>query len=220
MNSGRLRAATATATLAVALAACGGGGGRAPSRSRSGVHTGAATSTPSSAPAALRVPPAFAGRLLRSNELSGFRVSDVSVYTSAGGLVSSEQLGSAQSTAELRMLERAGFAAAVREDLYQGGNAALSQTERFTSPAGARYALRSSVGEFQRLGQGTHYLPFPVSGVPGAVGFVLGNPGGTGINIAFSSGDFYYLVGRIGSGPGPEQQLTAAARLLYGRVRG
>ncbi len=64
--------------------------------------------------------------------------------------------------------------------------------------------------------------PFPVTGIPGAIGFGGSGQGSSGINVAFDEGDYYYLVGQSVSalGPGPEHALIAAAQSLYHRVHG
>jgi hypothetical protein len=50
------------------------------------------------------------------------------------------------------------------------------------------------------------------------VGFRLGQAGRAGSNVAFSDGEYYYLLGEEGSGSGPQRALGAAARNLYHRV--
>jgi hypothetical protein len=210
-----LRAVAAGTIAAVSLAACGGGADR---RHAGAGQTIPSPTTTSATSAPVRPPPGFAGRLLTDNELRGFLITDAVAYTTAGRLVSSEGGSAAEASAELRMLTANGFEAAAREDLDKGGEAGLSLVERFASPAAARRALFFYVAQFRDAGRATHFTPFAVGGLPGA-GFVLGNPGGTGVNIAFRAGDYYYLIGRVGSGPGPEAGLLAAARSLYDRVK-
>ena len=67
---------------------------------------------------------------------------------------------------------------------------------------------------------GGAYAPFKVSGIPGAVGFSIGGVNGGGLNIAFTDGAYYYLVGQDGGSQTAVANLTAAARDLYHRVHG
>jgi hypothetical protein len=117
------------------------------------------------------------------------------------------------------MLRRDGFRAGLREDLTNGGTPGLSVVEQLRSPAAARDTLAFEASQFKALAKapGT-YTPFSVSGIPGAVGFTLSGPGGSGINIAFSDASYYYLVGQVGGGTTAIAQLTGAARHLYHRV--
>jgi hypothetical protein len=208
----RLLAAAAGTGITLALGACGGGGG--------GGHASSnPTTTTTVAGSSAHPPSEFAGRLLQDNELTGFLISDFSVYRTAGGFVSSEQLSPAAAAAETRMLARNGFRVAAEEDLNRHGMAGLSLVERFGSPAAARTALRFYVAKFRRAGGANDFAFFPVAGVPGAVGFRLGGAGGAGSNVAFADGDYYYLLGEEGSGSGPQDSLGAAARRLYHHVR-
>jgi hypothetical protein len=68
------------------------------------------------------------------------------------------------------------------------------------------------------------WIPFAVSGIPGAVGFEQtgSGPAGGGSNVGFVSGPYAYVVG-AGWGNGAQnvisnQTLIAAARKLYSRV--
>jgi hypothetical protein len=119
------------------------------------------------------------------------------------------------------MLARDGFLVGAREDLMNGGTPGLSTVQQFRSPAAARDALRLYVSQSKAPGSpGGSYAPFKVSGIPGAVGFSLGGAKGGGINIAFTEGAYYYLVGQVGGSPQTIANLTAAAQHLYHRVHG
>lgn len=213
---GLFRLLAAGAGITLALGACGGGGGSGGGHASSKPASISTTTTAAGSPA--HPPPEFAGRLLRDNELTGFLVSDFSVYRTAGGFVSSEQLSPAAAAAETRMLAASGFRVAVKEDLNHQGMAGLSLVERFGSPAAAHAALRFYVAKFRRAGGANEFAFFPVAGVPGALGFRLGGAGGAGSNVAFADGDYYYLLGEEGSGSGPQNSLGAAARRLYHHV--
>jgi hypothetical protein len=151
----------------------------------------------------------------------------VSVYTTAGEWVSSpsDQQPPDQAAAEKAMLTREGFRAGATENLANasGGSAGgLSVVEQFRSPTAARHALAFYVSQQKEpkveSTEGT-YASFRVSGIPGAVGYTLGGATG-GANIAFTQGDYYYLVGREGGSLSAIAGLNAAARRLYQRMRG
>jgi hypothetical protein len=112
------------------------------------------------------------------------------------------------------MLNRDGFRLGARENLMSGGIAGLSVVQQFRSLAAARDALAFYASQFKALGAtGGPYAPFRVSGIQGGVGFSLGGVNG-GINIVFSDGANYYLVGREGGSATAIANLTAAERPL------
>jgi hypothetical protein len=118
-------------------------------------------------------------------------------------------------------LRQDGFVAGLGERLHWQANDidGLSVTAQLDSASHARAYMKSVYSA------NPSYRPrFPVSGIPGAVGF--GSIGGDrgGINVVFADGDFVYLVG-AGWGPRSKHpptkaQLVAAAALLYRRVHG
>lgn len=207
---GRLVAGLAVGLL---VAGCGGGGHHAAPPA----PVSATTATVARVPVRLRR--GIAGRLLQDNELAGFLVARVAVYTSAGALVSAEQLSPADARAESAMLSSAGFRQGAREELDHQGVAGLSLVERFGSSAGARQALRFDVARVRRQAATSDFASFPVSGIPGAIGFQLGGAGGSGSNVVFTAGDYLYVVGVEGAGAGPQDSLSAAAGRLYRRAR-
>jgi hypothetical protein len=118
------------------------------------------------------------------------------------------------------MLNRDGFRVAAQENL--GGTSGVSLVEQFRSPGAARDALAFYVAQFKAPAAAAYagaYAPFKVSGIPGAVGYSLGGAAG-GINIAFSDGAYYYLVGQDGNSATAIANLNTAARQLYHRVHG
>jgi hypothetical protein len=118
------------------------------------------------------------------------------------------------------MLDRDGFRIGARENLTSSGTPGLSAVEQFRSPAAARDAFRLYASQFKTPAPSAGaYAPFHVSGIPGAIGFSIGGTSG-GINIAFTDGAYYYLVGRVGGSKGDIADLTAAAQHLYHRVHG
>jgi hypothetical protein len=209
---GEGRAFAFGAVVAVLVAACGSSG-----------HKVSTTTRKSSSSAASANPPrsGIRARLLTNNELAGFQSVGVSIYTNPSGWLSGDQgVPAAQKAAEQAMLKRDGFRAGARENLMNGGTPGLSLVEQFRSPGAARDAFALYRSQFKAPGatDGT-YAPFHVPGIPGAMGFSLGGSGG-GINIAFSDGAYYYLVGRIGGSPTTTASLIAAAQHLYHRVHG
>jgi len=123
------------------------------------------------------------------------------------------------SPTDLTTLEQEGFVAGLGEHLHWQANDVdgLSVASQVDSAAHARAYLKSIY-----LSDPSSERRFPVSGIPGAIGFgsIVGNQGG--INVVFADGDFVYLVG-AGWGPKAKDpptkaQLIAAATLLYHRV--
>ena len=155
--------------------------------------------------------------MLTSNELAGFHAADAVVQTSPDNWVSSEQLLADEAAAEKAMLRRDGFRAGVHEDLMNGGTGAASIVEQFRSPQAAADAQAFYLKQFRALGR---YAPFKVTGIPHAAGFSVGGVNGGGINIVFSDGAYYHLVGREAGSPAAVAKLNAAARHLYQRVHG
>jgi hypothetical protein len=188
-------------------------------------HRSSSTTTARTSTAARDGSPAIGirSRLLTNNELAGFKPVGVSLYKTPSSWIAVEQLPAGQATAEKEMLHRNGFRLGVHEDLMSAGTGGASIVEQFRSPAAARdafafYASQYKSPESQAFG-GT-YAPFKVSGIPGAVGFSLGGVNGGGINIVFTDGAYYYLVGQEGGSASAIAHLAAAARHLYDRVHG
>jgi hypothetical protein len=157
--------------------------------------------------------------VLTSNELAGFRVADVLVHTTPNSWVSGEQIPADRAAAENAMLK--GFRAGVHEDVMSGeGTGGASVVEQFRSPQAAADALGFYLTQFEaNPASAGAYQPFKVTGIPHAVGFSLGASAG-GINIIFSDGAYYYLVGQEGGSTAAIANLNTAARHLYHRVHG
>jgi hypothetical protein len=160
-----------------------------------------------------------------SNELAGFTSAGVAVYTTAREWVSNpnDQQTADQAAAEKAMLTREGFKTGAVENLTgPAPDQGLSMVEQFRSPTAAREALGFYISHQKepkvQSTDGT-YAAFKISGIPGAVGFTLGGATG-GANIAFTHGDYYYLIGREGGSPPAIAGLDAAARHQYQRVAG
>jgi hypothetical protein len=95
----------------------------------------------------------------------------------------------------------------------------VSIAEQFKTPAGARGEVANTLRLFKAT-TASSYKSFPVTGIPGAVG--LGQTGQQGgVNVAFASGDYFYLVGaQLPAAASSEAKVIAAAKRLYGRVHG
>ena len=111
------------------------------------------------------------------------------------------------------MLKRDGFRAGVHEDLMSGGTGGASIVEQFRSPQAAADALGFYLKRSKAFGP---YAQFKVTGIPHAAGFSLGG----GINIVFSDGAYYYLIGQEAGSTAAIANLNTAARHLYHRVHG
>jgi hypothetical protein len=201
---------TTGVAVAVVFSGCGSGDNKA--STTSGSSSSSSTTAASPPTSGLR------SRVLTSNELAGFHAAAASVHTTPDSWVSAEQLPADQAAAEKAMLKRDGFRAGVHEDLTGGGTGGASIVEQFRSPQAAADALGFYRKQSKALGG--LYAPFKVTGIPHAVGFSLGGVNGGGINIDFSDGAYYYLVGREAGSKGAIADLNTAARHLYQRVHG
>jgi hypothetical protein len=210
MGSGRaLFFGIAAAAL---VAGCGGGGHRqSTTSSTQSSSTNASAGNPSNG---------IRARLLTRNELAGFRPVGVSISKTRSSWVSGEPgVPPDQQAAETAMLKRDGFRIGARENLANGSTPGLSVVEQFRSPSAERDAFALYSSQFKAPGSSAgKYAPFKVRGIPGAVGFSLGGANGGGINIAFGSGAYYYLVGQVGGSVKTIDNLVAAAQHLYHRV--
>jgi len=169
------------------------------------------------------------GRVLRAGELPGF-VPKERPATVASVAAWNKVAPSGGIDVEAR-LRRAGFVAAVREDLNGTSGsyeAALAVVVRLGSPEAARAEIAQQVRDFAdqpNRGGVKMQTPFPVPGIPGASGWTsTGNDGFSGHNIIFADGPFTYLLG-MGWGsqaksPPTPAQLIAATRALFKRVHG
>ena len=187
------------------LAACGGG-----SDKTSTAATSAPAATASGATAGI------ASRVLRNNDLKGFTGTRPAVAKTASGWLAATQTPTQDVASETNRLTRLGFVAGAHEDLTGSGRDGASIVEQFKSPAGARSELAKVVKGF-RAGTGGP-TTFPVPGIPGAVGLAA-----TGAeNVAFTSGNYYYLVGAIVPAVNARSKaaIIAAATHLYRRVHG
>jgi hypothetical protein len=171
-----------------------------------------------SAPTAHRA--GILGRVLTNNELKGFTGSPQPIATNARTWLDGEQ--DPELYVDRSRLTRLGFVRGVRENLSDGGAGGLSTVAQFPSNKAARAELAGEIAE-DKNGSGGPYKAFAVPAIPDADGFTLIASGSGGINIAFTKGPYFYLVGQeVGPSTGPissdTANLTAAAKHLYRRV--
>jgi hypothetical protein len=179
---------------AVLVAGCGGSGG------------GHRTSTAG-----------FAGQVLTNSELPGFSGAKPTVQRGASAWLTDIETPTRQTVSQRAELNRLGFVAGVHKNLIgPRGRAGVSNVEAYRSPDAARAELAAEVRKLKKI---SGYVPFPVTGIPGAVGIGFRNP--PGINVAFTSGDNFYVVGeRLYSlTENAERMLIDAARHLYHRLK-
>jgi hypothetical protein len=166
---------------------------------------------------ALASPLPLAQRVLRAGDFLGLRpVSSPHVISNARTWSNTFALAATPT-----MLKQEGFVAGLGEHLRWRANDidGLSVTAQLNSADHARAYMKGVYSA------DPSYRPrFPVSGIPGAIGFGSIGGNGGGINVVFADGDFVYLVG-AGWGPSSKHpptkaQLVAAAALLYHRVHG
>jgi hypothetical protein len=198
---------TSFVAVAVVLTGCGSGGDNTASSTGGSASSSSAATSP--AATGLR------SRVLTSNELPGFHAAGISVFTTPDSWIALDQSPPDQAAAEKAMLKRDGFRAAVHEDLRSDSADGASIVVRFRSPQAAADGLRFYVKRFRALGL---YATFKVTGVPGAVGYTIGGADAGGVNIVFTDGAYYYLVGRERGGKAGIAKLQTAAQRLYNRV--
>lgn len=197
--------------LCLPVAACGGSSKTHSSSSASQPSSTSSSATlPAGAPAGLA---GVRGRVLARNEMKGYVPGRRALGTGAQAWVVVDQFPSGQRAA--RRLQRLRFIAGLREDLTGPGPnnlPGLSTVEQFGSAAAARSEIANAIGSAPR---------FPVSGIPGARGF---GAAGSGYNVVFATGAYFYLVGAAAGPPGATGAPTpatviAGAQHLYNRVK-
>lgn len=219
MPIGRVAALLATLSLCLVASGCG-------SESHATHTTAAAAPTspppPGAPPAAAPsgVAAQLARRVLGNGQLAGMVVAAGSMAIGdAASWAGGQNLSGAALTKEVDRLRRLGFVAALPENLTTKGNAdrfGLSLVEQFSSSQSAKAELADATN---RAGLS---VKFPVSGIPGAIGFESTGGTGGGRNVAFADGRYYYLVGDGWNSSSkdavPRDKLIAAALTLYRKV--
>lgn len=195
---GRARSSSGALAIlsALSLAACGG------------------SSSPKANDAALR------HGALTAGQLGGMAPETTAPDNNITDWVAGESMSGAQAQAESARLRKIGFVAGISEQLASPTNRdryGLTIAEQFKDAQGAKAELTHTVAT---VGTPTS---FPVPGVPGARGFEQDGATG-GRNIAFTHGDYYYLIGsgwQVKAADGvPRAAMIVAAQKLYHRVAG
>jgi hypothetical protein len=162
----------------------------------------------------------LSGRVLSSGELAGMKVNGPDrVITGASAWVARTGDPSSNQKAQTARLRKLGFVAGVYESLITNENrGGISAVQQFAS---AKSAMAQLAYESTTNGPWTD---FPVHGIPDARGFESISDSGSGRNVAFTDGVYYYIVGAGWSG-GPADAVSrdavaAAALVLYRRVHG
>lgn len=175
----------------------------------------------SSASAAGVQPLSLTGRVLPGSALPGFvtpsplRV----VHRPLSWATTVER--SAAPAREAARLDHLGFVAGVDEALhgrYPLAAAAISLVERYHSAAGARAELAHQRQLILRNRDGQKLTVVRSVGIPGAFAWSVTSHRITGVNVMFTSGAYYYVVGSSaapGTGAAPTMhQMINAAQLL------
>jgi hypothetical protein len=195
---------------ALMLAGCGGSSHKTSTATSAPATTAATTANTSTS--------SLTSRVLTSNELTGFTGSQPSVDHTVSAWLAHTKNPSVQVVSETKRLTRLAFIAGATENLTgANGRDGLSLVEQFRTPGGARSELANEHKLFKATVPG--YEPFAVPGIPGSFGYAAQGPG---LNVAFASGDYYYLVGEFVSvvSATSEATITAAAQRLYRGVHG
>jgi hypothetical protein len=147
--------------------------------------------------------------LLTDNEIPGFTAARPTVYRTESAW---EKAG---------WPTVPGFVVGAKENLtHVGGRAGVSAVAKLRSASAARAELAAELRTFKSNDVG-YYSPFRVTGIPGALGLAeTGEPGG--INVAFTSGHYFYVVGEEASSvtSAGEHSVELAAQHLYHRSSG
>jgi hypothetical protein len=202
------RALLAGVAAPLVLAGCGGSSDKASTATTSANAANTSTSS-------------IASHVLAGGEIPpGFTPKRPLVANTVKGYLTATETPPDQVAPETKRLTRLGFVAGAHEDLLgSGGHDGVSIAEQFKTPAGARGEVANARRLFKATTAGS-YKAFPVTVIPGALG--LGQTGQQGgVNVAFASGDYFYLVGaQLPAAASSEAKVIAAAKRLYGRVHG
>ncbi|MGZ4231357.1 MAG: hypothetical protein ACXVVQ_08040 [Solirubrobacteraceae bacterium] len=112
---------------------------------------------------------------------------------------------------EAARLERLGFVAGVREQLHGRfplAAEAVSVVERYRTAAGARAELAYQRAAAETGWADEHVTPLRGIAIPGAMGWIARAPHIAAVNIMFSAGREFYIVGS-GAAPGTHGAPTA-----------
>jgi hypothetical protein len=151
----------------------------------------------------------------------------VVVRTAAAWATGAEQ--STRAARETERLQRLGFVAGVDEHLhgrYPVAAEVVSVVEQYRSAAGARAELAYQYKQSTNTTPGSRVrlTRFAVGGIPSAVGFEVDDAHTTGINVMFTNGRFFYVLGsgfpHRAYGAPTQQMMIAGAGSMYTLVNG
>jgi hypothetical protein len=191
------------------LAGCGGSG--------DGTSSGA-TNAPATTASGAQTSD-IASRALANNEMRGFTGGKPVVDHTVARYLADVGAPPDQVASEKKRLAGLGFLAGVHKDLTSdSGKEGVSIVEQFKTPAGARSELANEEKFFKAQDPGNKVAR--ISAVPGAVDLVT--PDARAVNVAFTDGDYYYLVGAFVPTVNARTHaaIVAAAKHLYQRVHG
>lgn len=200
------------AVVMLLLTACGGSSHKTIAAPKT---SSVVTTAPASSSAAK---PAITQRLLTSSEMpTGFTAQgEPTVSPNVAAFLQQVQTSPDQLKSETARLKRIGFVTAASQNLNSAQGAGIAVVEQYRSPSGARSELAHNIATFAA---GPGQLRFAVPGIPHAAGFGGTDPNG-GVNVAFSDGDYYYLVGEQPNARANRDAVIASAQKLYHRVHG
>jgi hypothetical protein len=162
----------------------------------------------------------LSGRVLSNGELAGMKINGPDpVVTGASAWVANTRVPRSAQKAEITRLRKLGFVAGVYESLITNENrGGISGVQQFPSAKSASAQLA-----YESVANGP-WTDFSVHGIPDARGFESINNSSSGRNVAFTDGDYYYIVGAGWSGGSTNAvsrgAVVAAALVLYHRVHG
>lgn len=155
-------------------------------------------------------------------------ISFPSVINSPGVWVATGGVPGTPGEADAARLERLGFVAAVLEELSTSSTTVAevdAQVEQFHSASAATSELdyRFAQARGTGLSPGYTFGRFPVSGVPGAIGYAIKQPASSSDAVAFASGPYFYLMQSLIPSTSPNavtpRQLSAEAAAWYQHLR-
>jgi hypothetical protein len=155
-------------------------------------------------------------------------ISAPSVISSPSIWVASLGLPGTPGQAEAARLTHMGFAAGVDEELGSEQRSAVevnALVEEFHAGQAAKAELRDRLAMSRSTGRspGYRFGRFTVTGVPGAIGYTIKQPGTTSDAVAFAAGPYFYLIQSVlpsaSQGAISRRQLKTEATAWYRHLR-
>jgi hypothetical protein len=168
-------------------------------------------SPPIAAPVAVVQPLPLTQRVLPSSALRGFITTQRPTAVRSAQTWAARVERSATPAREAARLERLGFAAGVREELHGRfplAAEAVSVVERYRTPVGARGELAEQRAMAETGWADEHVTLLRGIAIPGAVGWIARSSHTAAVNIMFTAGRDFYIVG-LAAAPGIRDAPTA-----------